>query len=170
MENRIGAELVGQLCQLADGHDRTHLVVYHHNGDQDGVLTQGSLQRVGGDASLGIGLEVSDLIAPGFQLLHAIEDGMMLDGSGDDVLVLFSVAFYGAEDGPVIGLGAAGGEKHPIRFRAHGGSYLLPGGAQCPGGIDAEGVQGTGVAPVFCKGQGHGFHGLGTGFCGGRII
>ena len=48
---------------------------------------------------------------------------------------------------PIVRLGAAGGEKHPVRLRAQGLGHLLPGSLQPPGRIHAKAVQGAGVAP-----------------------
>ena len=59
----------------------------------------------------------------------------MFNGGGDDVLAPFAQLFHGTEKCPVVGFRAAGGEEHPVRFGAHGGSYLMPGSAQAPGGF-----------------------------------
>ena len=42
----------------------------------------------------------------------------MLNGGGDNVLVLFAEPLCGAEDRPVVGFGTAGGEEYPVWFRA----------------------------------------------------
>ena len=95
---------------------------------------------------------------------------MVFHGSGDDMLSPLAKAFDGAENGPVVGLGAAGGEEHPVRFRTHGSSHRMAGNSQLPPGFDAEGIQGGGVGPVFGQCFGHGLHSLGTGLGGGRIV
>ena len=170
VENGIGAELVGQFRHLGDGHDGANLVIHHHNGHQNGILPQGGLQGIQGDTSQGIRLEVGHIEALGFQLLHAVQDGMVLNGGGDDVFVLLAIPFGGAENGPVVGLGATGGEEDPVRLRAHSGGHGVPGGPEVPGGVDAEAVQGAGIAPVFRQGFCNGLHSLSTGLRGGRIV
>ena len=170
VENGIGAELAHQLRHLGDGHDRAGLVVDHHDGHQEGVLAQGGLQVCQGDAALTVGLEVGDLKALPFQLLHGVEDGVVLHGGGDDVLVFLAEPLGRGKQSPVVSLGAAGGEEHPVRLRAHGRCHLHPRGAQLLRRLDAEAIQRTGIAPVLRQGGSHRLHSLGTGLRGGGII
>ena len=51
VENGVGAQLAGELCHLLNRHDGAHLVVHHHDGNQNGVLPQGGFQSVHGDAA-----------------------------------------------------------------------------------------------------------------------
>ena len=170
VEHGVGAELADQLRHLGDGHHRTGLVVDHHDGHQEGILPQGGLQICQRNAALAVGLEVGDLKALVLQLLHGVEDGVVLHTGRDDVLVLFAEPLGGAEQGPVVGLGAAGGEEHPVRLCAHGGGHLHPGGPQELRHIDAETIEGAGIAPVFRHGGCHRRHSLGTGLRGGGIV
>ena len=43
VEDGIGADPMGQLRHLGDGHDRTAFIVDHHNGHQNGILAQSGL-------------------------------------------------------------------------------------------------------------------------------
>ena len=43
-----------------------------------------------------------------------IEDGMMLNGGGNNMLVLFAEALNCSQDGPVVRFCTAGGEEHPV--------------------------------------------------------
>ena len=170
VKNGIGAEPVGELCHLSNGHDGTRLVVDHHNGYKNGVLPKGGFQGIQRDIAQVVRLQIGHLEALGLQVLHAIQNGMVLYGGGDDVLSPLAQAFGGAVDGPVVGLGAAGGEENPVRFRAHGGGDGMAGAAQLPGGVDAEVIQCRGIAPVLGQRLGDSLHSLGTGLGGGGII
>ena len=74
---------------------------------------------------------------------------MVLNGGGDDVLVLLAEPLGCAENSPVVRFGAAGGKKDPIMLRAHSGGNLNAGVAQGVGGLDAEAVQRAGIGPAI---------------------
>ena len=161
---------MGQLGHLGDGHHGAYFVIDHHDTHQDGVRAQGGLQLLGSDASHAVGLQIGHFIPLGFQFLHAVKHGMMLNGGGDDMLAPLTKALNGAENGPVIRFRAAGGEKYPIRLGAHCGSYLLPGHAKLFGSIDTEAVESAGIGPVLCHRQCHRLHRFLAGACGGGIV
>ena len=140
VEDGVGTQLVGQLSHLSDGHHGACFVVHHHNGHQNGVGPQCGFQGIQGDAALAVRLEIGNLEALAFQLMHAVEDGVVLDGSGDDVLVLLSEALCSGENGPVVRFRAAGGEENAVRFSAQGGGDLVPCLPKKFGGIEAEAV------------------------------
>ena len=110
---------MGQLGHLLNGHDRTGLIVDHHNGYKNGVLTESFLQRCQRNIAQAIRLEIGDLKSLGLQICHAVQNRMMLDGCGDDMFAPFAQPFDSAENGPVVGFGTAGGEEHPVSFRTH---------------------------------------------------
>ena len=170
MEDGIGTDLVGQFGHGADGHDGADLVVYHHNGNQNGVFAQSILQGLQGDPALGVRGKIGDVKALTFQLLHAVQNGVVLDGSGDDVLSTLAHTLHGAENGPVVRLCSAGGEENPIRFSTQGGCNLAPCNPQGMGGIQPEAVQGTGITPTAGHCVRNCLHRLGTGFRCGRIV
>ena len=170
MEDGIGAKLVGKLGHLGNGHHGANLVVYHHNGDQNGVRTQGGLQSLGGNGAGAVRLEVGDFEALGLQILHGIQNGMVLHGGGDDVLTPLAQPLDGGLQSPVVGLGAAGGEVHPVGLCTQSGGYGMAGTAQSFRGIKAKAIQGAGIGPVFGEGSGYGLHRFLTGLGGGRIV
>ena len=170
VEDRVGAELVDQLRHLTDGHHRSGLIVDHHHGHQEGILPQGGLQLRQRHPALGVGLKVGHLEALHFQLLHGVEDRVVLHTGRDDVLFLLAEPPGSAEQRPVVGLGAAGGEKYPVRLRTHGSRHLHPGGPQLLRHVNAEPIQRAGIAPVLCQCQSHRLHSLGTGLRGGGIV
>ena len=124
----------------------------------------------GGDVALFVGLQVGDLEALGLQILHAVQDGVVLNGGGNDVLAALAVALDGGVDGPVVGLSTAGGEEHPVGFCAQNGGDLAAGVPEGMGGVDAEAIQSAGIAPALHHGGGHGLDGFLTGLGGCGIV
>ena len=166
----IGAELMGQLCHLADGHHGTYLVVHHHNGHQNGIRPQGCFQILYRDPALIVRLKIGHFKALAFQLLHAVENGVVLNGGGDDMAAPLAVALGGAENSPVVCFRAAGGEKHPVGLCTHGSGHGMPCGFQLPRGINTKVVQCAGVAPGLGHSLHHSLHRLATGTGGGGIV
>ena len=72
VENGIGTHPVGQFCHLVNGHDRAGLVVDHHNGNQNGVLSEGIPQVRKGNIAQMIRVEVGDFKSLRFQIFHAV--------------------------------------------------------------------------------------------------
>ena len=95
---------------------------------------------------------------------------MVLHSRRDDVAAALAQPLGGRENGPVVGLRAAGGEKDALRLRAHGLGDILPGRAQQPGRLDAEPVHGAGIAPAGGQRIVHGRNGLGAGPGRGGIV
>ena len=170
MEDGVGTDPVSQPGQLPDGAHGTDFIIHHHNGHQNGVRRQGFLQRVRGDVSLTVWLQIGHPVALAFQFPGAIQNGVVLNGSGNDVLSPLAQPLDGAEDSPVIRLRAAGGEKHPVLLGTQSGSHLLPGGTQIVGCVDAEVIKGAGVAPLEGQRPVYSLHGFRTGLGGGGII
>ena len=67
-------------------HDRAGLIVDHHDRDQDGVRAERGAQLLDGDEASFVRLKVCDLKALRLQLLHGMQDRVMLDRGGDDVM------------------------------------------------------------------------------------
>ena len=86
MENGLRADPVDQLRHLSNGHCGPGLIVDHHNGHQDRVPGQCLGQGIQRNAAFAIRLQIGDGVPLGFQLLHAVANGVMLHGGGDDVL------------------------------------------------------------------------------------
>jgi len=115
-------------------------------------------------------LQIGDLEALGLQLLHAVENGVVLHGGGDDVPSPLAHALDGAENGPVVRFRTAGGKKYPIRLSAQSRGYLHPAGPELSCRLNAEGIQGAGISPAGGKGLGNGLHCLPAGLrCGGVV-
>ena len=111
--------LVGHAGYLGHGLDRAHLVVGPHDADESnslGVLLDGGPHGGRGDQTLGIRLHPGDLRAlVRHEVVHAVEDGVVLDGADDQPVargVLLPPGCEGALDGQVVGLGASRREHH----------------------------------------------------------
>ena len=106
-------------------------------------------------------------------MLGGVEQGMVLDGGGDDVAGGFPLEgheLHHALEGPVVRLGAAGGEEDLLGLCADAGGDIGPGPLQIGLGLLAEAVEAGGVAVLLGKIGGHGRQGgLGQGG-GARVV
>ena len=173
--HRIGvhphAMLVGNLGDLLDGLDGADLVVGHHDADQCGVGTDGSLHVLGADVALGGGTDIGHLKAHALQCSHAVHDGMMLKSAGDEVLfVLACLGEGGALYRPVVGLGAAAGKEELSRTCIDGLCHLRTAGVHEFLCLIADAVMAAGVAAGTAQGFDHHFQCLGSTGSGGSII
>ena len=170
VEQGGGAGVPDGLGGLRHGEKGAQLVVHQHHGHQHRVGPQGGPEGVGGHVAAPIRLEVGHLIPLGGQDLHRLQHGGVLDGGGDDVPSLPPSILCGGPDGPVVPLGAAGGEDQLLRRAAqaagHGGAVLLQRG----GGGLPQGIPGGGVAVPLSHGLQGGPGGLRTHPGGGGII
>ena len=98
------------LSDLSDLHNRLHdagFIVGHHDRDQARVRAdrRGDHRRI--YKSFAIHRNVGDLATHLLQLLAGVQNGVMLDGTGDDVIV----RAYQSENRQVIAFGPARGEN-----------------------------------------------------------
>ena len=73
-------------------------------------------------------------------------DGVVLDGGGNDVPALLLTELRHPAQGPVVGLGAAGGEIELLRPGVQTGGDVRPGGFQIGLGLLTKGVETGGIA------------------------
>jgi len=152
------AMLVGNGGDLLDGLDGADLVVGHHDADEGRVGADGSLHVLGADVALGGGLDIGDLKAHALQRSHAVHDGVVLKGTGDQVLlVLAGLGKGGALHSPVVGLRAAAGEKDLGRSRVDGLCHLGTAGVHELLGLITHTVMAAGVAAGTAQGLDHHF-------------
>ena len=113
-------------ADLGDGQDGADLVVGVHNGHQAGVGQDGVSHLLGGDGAGGAHRQQLDLKAFLFQLFQGVENGVMLKGGGDDVLLALALTDAGGGDQSlIVGLAAAGGKGDlPGRAAQTGGHGL----------------------------------------------
>ena len=113
--HRIGVEqhalLPAHRADLRDGQDGADLVVGVHDGDKAGVLPDGVSHLLSGDGAGGAHVQQLHVEALFFQLLQGVQDSVMLEGGGDDVLLALPLADTGGGDKSlIVGLAAAGGK------------------------------------------------------------
>ena len=94
----------------------------------------------------------------------------MLHGGCDNMAAALAEALSRGENGPVVGLRAAGSEKYPVRLRTERGGDRLPCLPQTVRGVYAKLIYGRRIAPAVCQNLRHGPHAGGAGLCGGGII
>ena len=124
VEQGVRADAVRQPRHALNGHDRAGFVVHHHDADKDRIRPEGCLQSLEAHAALRVRLQIGDGKALLLQLLHGMEHGMVLHSRRDDVAAALAQPFGGRENGPVVGLRTAGGEKDALRLRAHGLEHM----------------------------------------------
>src|SRR5450830_98389 len=103
------AARAGQLADGSDVVDGADLVVHVHERNQDGVVAQGGFNHGRGDQAIFTGLDVGDFETFALQLAHGVEDRLVFDLAGDQVLALGAVEMRDPLDRQVVGLGGTGG-------------------------------------------------------------
>ena len=117
----FGLEARGDLSDREDGAD---LVIDHHDAHNGGIRPDGGENILDGDDAAGVlGADVGHLIALLGHPLAAFQYGVVLDGGGDDVAAQVAVLVRDGLDGPVVALGAAGGEIELLCFAPQGGGH-----------------------------------------------
>ena len=173
--HRVGVEqhalLVAHLANLRDGQDRADLVVGVHDGHQTSVLPDGLRHLLGGDGACGTHVQQRHLKALFFQLLQCVQHRVVLEGGGDDVILALSLADpRRRDDGLVVGLAAAGGERDLLKAAPETVRYPPPCVRQRLRGLLAHGVQAGGISVKLLEIGRHSRHGLVAHPRGGRII
>ena len=103
---------MGDMGHLGNRINVAGLVVRPHAGYKRDVAVESLFVLVKVNASLGVDVELRDLVAAVLlQMVKHPEDGRMLHGGGDD-LPLLRVAVDGGVDGGRVRLGRAGGEDN----------------------------------------------------------
>ena len=105
-----------------------------------------------------------------FERFHGVQHGVMLDGSGDDVIAALFQALAGRENCPVIRLRAAGGEKTRSGSAPRLAATSFAGVFQLALGGNAQLVDRGGVSPGVAQQARHCLHAGGIWFGGGGIV
>ena len=155
---------------LLHRQDGAQLVVHQHHGHQHRVRPQGGGQVLGVDVALAVGAQPGHLIALIGQGADRLQHGGVLDGGGDDVAALPPAVLHGGPNGPVVPLGAAGGENELLRQAAHRLRHRGPVGLKPLRRRRAVGVPGGRVPEVLRHGGQSGLGRLGAHPGGGRVV
>ena len=159
--HRVGVEQHARFpAEGADLGHRLHgadLVVGEHYADQRGVGPQGGLHVLRADNSVFVHRQQGDLKSLLFQMLQRVEDGVVLEGGGDQVLFSLPGRRLGRHfQRPVVGFAAAGGEEDLLRAAAEAFRHRGAGVVHRLAGGLPETVQGRGVAVLLGQIRGHG--------------
>ena len=109
------AAFVAECANLRDGFERADFVVRRHHTDQHGIRAQGVLHLLGSHEAVRIHREIRHLPTLRFQPLAGMQDGVMLNLRGDDVLALLLMRKRRALERPVVALRSARGEIDFLR-------------------------------------------------------
>lgn len=159
VDDDAGVSLAGNVGGLGDGLDGADFVVGGHDGDDDGFGADGLGEGIERDGAFAVDGEVGGAKAFALELSDGVEDGVVLDGGGDDVVPAAAGALRegGAPDGCVIGFGAAGGEDDLAGRSSEEVGDGLAGGMDSAASFLALEVNAGGVAPVGGEEGEHGF-------------
>ena len=168
-------ELLHLIDILVDGRylrdQKDSLLQFRGSRNQRGILPDGLFQLGGVYQALRGDGQVGDLKALLFQRLGAVQNGMVLECGGDEVLfALGGPAAHAALQRPVIGLGAAGGKVDLARLGIQGGGHLAAGLFHGGTGGAPDGINAAGVAVVLHQPGGHGLQHCRRDRSGGGVI
>ena len=170
VEEGGAAQPPDQLGGLGHRQHRAQLVVHQYHGHQHRVRPQSGLQLLQGDIPLPVGAEVGHLIPLPLQLPAGLQHRGVLNGGGDDVAPTALSQLHRPPDGPVVPLGAAGGEEHLLRPAAQAGGHISAPAGHTVCRLTAQGIAGGGVAPPLCHGLHRRLDRLRADRGGGRIV
>ena len=156
----------------AIGLDRADLVVGEHDGDEDGAVGDRARDVVGVDAAVAVDGHVGDVEAELLEVVAGVEDGVVLDRGGDDVVAgaRLLLGEGDAFEGRVDRLGAAAGEDDVGGAAVRAPPRPPCGRRRSPSAPGAQGRRSrTGCRSAPQVGQ-HRFEGFGVQRCGGGVI
>ena len=142
------AVVAHDLADLRDRLQRADLVVRGHDAHQRRPLRERGGNRARVNAPGSVDRQDGDLEPVPLQDSCRVEDRLVLDRGGDDVLAATAGGPRDALEGKVVRLGAAGGEHHLARSGTDEGgdrlARLVDALARAPpGGVQARGVAGV---------------------------
>ena len=165
------ALLAADRTDLTDGLDASDLIIGIHHGNKAGILPNCVTHLLGKNDPVFVNVQKGDGKALLLQLVQGVQDGVMLEGRGDDMPFPFSCAQpCGGENGLIVGLAAAGGEGD-LRCRA---AETVCNALRCVGQRLRSGLTGRmqagGVSINGIHVRQHGMDSRLTHFCCGAII
>ena len=164
----FGADLLGDGGDVVECAD---LVVGVHDGDKDGVVSDGGGDVGGVDAPVGGGGDEGDVgESVALELFDGVEDGVVLGGGGDEVLASPRCRCEYTSEGEGVGFGAAGGEDDFIGGGADVVGDGVAGLVDGASGVLGFDVDGGGVVPVGGEVGEHGFDDGGVWRGGGGVV
>ena len=114
------------LSHVANGIEIANLVVGQHHRHEHGVVAQAGSKGVQIMSAPTVDVDAGHLEAmQGLQAVGGVEDCLVLDGAGYDVLSLVPKSEGDAEEGRVVGLGAPAREEQVPWFGIDQGTDCL---------------------------------------------
>ena len=123
-QHALGA---GQFADGSDVVDGADLVVHMHDRNQDGVVTQGCFDHGRSDEAVFARLDVGHFEAFTLELAHGVQDSLVLDLRGDQVLALGVVEMRDTLDCQVVGFGSTGSPDDFTRVGVNQVGHLATG-------------------------------------------
>ena len=109
------AARASQLTNGSDVVDGADFVVHVHDRNQNGVITHGRFNHGRRHQTVGTWLDIRHFKAFALQLTHGVEDGLVFNLVGDQVLAFGGIEMRSTLDRQVVGLGRAGGPDNFTR-------------------------------------------------------
>ena len=130
---------------IGKGVNRANFVVGVHYGNQGSAGADGVIHRFRANHPERVHRQIGNFITPVFQVLAGVQDGVVFDAGGDEVIAGFVQGGSYPVQGRVVRLGAAAGEHHLAAATAQHFRHPLPGVVQgvlglLPDGVDAGGI------------------------------
>src|ERR1700730_1202730 len=97
------AVFLGDFADFGDGIDDADFVVGVHDGDKDGGRADGGFQLIQVDPSVLLHRQIGDFEAVFLKAFASVQDSLVLDGLGDDVVALFAEHLRDTFDHQVVG-------------------------------------------------------------------
>ncbi len=111
MKQYISIVSLYNACRLCNRLYRPHLIIYVHDGYQDGFLTQSLLQCRQLDPSVAVYRQEGNTEPFLLQITHRIDDGRVLDPGGDQMVSCTTVGSRRTDQRQIITFSASGGKK-----------------------------------------------------------
>ena len=164
------AVLMGDLPNLFHRLNGADLIIRKHNGDQDCILPDGGPKLLQINESRFVHIQIRHLVAPLFQILAGMQDGVVLDTAGNDVLPLGRVSLCCGYQRPVVGLASSRRKIDLLGLCPQDSGDLLPAAGDHLFICSSKSIDAGRIAVMLRKIGEHGLHHLRRRLGCGRIV
>ena len=155
------------LLYRLDGSD---LVIGKHDGNENGIRTDGPLQLVQLQDAVLVHAHICDLKSSFLQIFAGVKHRVMLNGGGDDMLSLLRISLGSCLDGPVVALRSPRGKIDLIVRRAEAFGDDFPNPVHGLLAFRPQRINAARISVMLRKIREHGLHHLRRRPCGRRIV
>lgn len=170
VEQDLRGRLFKRASKAGDVVHRPGLIVHEHEGDKHRVGPERVQHRLHRHRAARIRRKARDLVAPALQLVERFAHGVVFGHGADDVSAPGGGGPGAGEQGPVVRLGAAGGEGELLRLAAEAEGELPACGVEQLFRFAPARVRGAGVAVLLRHHPVCHVCGLGTDPGSGRVV